>query len=410
MVTPIKADVTIIGGGLAGGVLALALCQKGVRTVVIDRDPPMTQIDPNLDGRTTSVGYGSQQIFEKIGIWDAMAPYAEPIWDIRVFEGGSPWTVDYNHADIGPNPMGYIVENSAIRLAIQEKVNQEISSQGRSNQENAGDSCLTWIAPAPIKSAKRLSGHVIVETGCGQIIESALLVGADGRSSATRAESSITAKTWDYKQTALVIHITHEKPHDGTAWEVFLPEGPLAVLPMNPCPKTGNARSGIVWAKTKGYDWYKDSDDQLSADLQKQFPFYGDIKISSRRWTYPLSALTVDSIVDHRLALVGDSAHGVHPIAGQGVNLGWRDADTLADIVSNAKSIGLDLGSATILAHYKQARKQDHRLGLWSTDGINRLFSNNSRVLHFVRNAGFAAVNNCPPLKKYFMRKAMGIS
>lgn len=388
-----KSDVIIIGGGLVGATLAIGLAKQQISVTVIDRETLESQLLPQTDGRTTAVSYGSQQIFDKLGAWDAMAAFAQPIWEIRVFEGGSPWTVDYDHKDLGPNPMGYIVENRILRQALYECLNLPH---------------LNWIAPNNIKSVDYQYSKVIVTLQDNQIIEGSLLVGAEGRHSPTRSQSSICTKTWDYPQHALVTHLIHEKPHNGTAWEIFLPDGPLAILPMLN-DENGNHRSGIVWGKSRKHDWFSWSDEELANKIQEHFPFYGDIKICNQRWSYPLSALSVDSIIDHRRVLVGDAAHVVHPIAGQGVNLGWRDADSLTKCLVDAKSLGLDVGSYTVLENYQRERMRDHRAVLFMTDGINKLFNNSSSILHFARNAGFAAVNHIKPLKRFLMKKAMGL-
>jgi len=388
-----KCDVIIIGGGLVGATLAIGLAQQNISVTVVDRENPESQLLPQKDGRTTAVSYGSQQIFAKLGAWHAMAPYAQPIWEIRVFEGGSPWTVDYDHKDLGPDPMGYIVENRILRQALYACRNL---------------THLNWLAPNTIKSVDYQDNKVITHLENGQVIESSLVVGAEGRHSPTRTQSTICTKTWDYPQHALVTHLTHEKQHNGTAWEIFLPDGPLAILPLLD-DEDGNHRSGIVWGKSRKHDWSSWSDEELAKNIQEHFPFYGDIKICNQRWIYPLSALMVDSITDHRRVLVGDAAHLVHPIAGQGVNLGWRDADALTKCLVEAKSIGLDIGSYTVLESYQRERKSDHRAVLFMTDGINKLFNNSSSILHFARNAGFAVVNHIKPLKRFLMKKAMGL-
>lgn len=388
-----KCDVIIIGGGLVGATLAIGLAQQNISVTVVDRENSESLLLPQKDGRTTAVSYGSQQILAKLGAWEAIAPYAQSIWEIRVFEGGSPWTVDYDHKDLGPNPMGYIVENRILRQALYDCRNL---------------SHLNWLAPNNVKSVDYQDNKVITHLENGEVIESSLLVGAEGRHSPTRAQSSICTKAWDYPQHALVTHLTHEKPHNGTAWEIFLPDGPLAILPLLD-DENGNHRSGIVWGKSRKHDWFRWSDEELANKIQEHFPFYGDIKICNQRWTYPLSALMVDSIIDHRRVLVGDAAHLVHPIAGQGVNLGWRDADSLTKCLVEAKSVGLDIGSYTVLENYQRERKRDHRAVLFMTDGINKLFNNSSSILHFARNAGFAAVNHIKPLKRFFMKKAMGL-
>ncbi len=388
-----KADVTIIGGGLVGPVLAIGLAQHNLKVVILDHNLPLPSHDKG-DGRTTALSYGSQQIFEKLGLWQNLARHAQPIHEIRVFEEGSAWTIDYNHQDIGPHPMGYILENQVLRYHIQQALHHPN---------------ISWLAPDDVASCQRLKEKAVINTTGGQTIEARLVVGAEGRNSPSRSQSAIATQQWEYPQTAMVAHIYHQKPHHNTAWEIFMPTGPLAVLPMLSCPETNNHRSGLVWVKSRGYDWRKPSNQDLEAELKNYFPFYGDLSLYSQRWIYPLSALKVDSCIAHRLALIGDAAHVVHPIAGQGVNLGWRDAATLTTLLADAHKLGLDIGSGTVLETYHQKRKIDHQTVLWMTDSINRLFAYDNLPLHFVRNAGFALVNTCRPLKRWLMRKAMGI-
>jgi 2-octaprenyl-6-methoxyphenol hydroxylase len=392
--TELSVDVLIVGGGLVGRVLAHALVQNALSVVLVDKDHPHDQVRPEIDGRTTAVSYGSKQFLNSLGLWDSIAPYAEPILDIRVFEHGFSWTVDYTHKDLGNDPMGYIVENQYLRQSFHK-------------EDTTG--LLHVFAPRTLQS------HTVTETGveaqlsCGQQIRASLIVGAEGRFSPTRSKSSIRTKMWDYDQTVLVAHVLHEKPHQGTAWEVFFPEGPLAFLPMQNCPQTNGFQSGIVWAKGRNYGWDTFSNAQLEAELMKVFPFYGALTLNSKRWTYNLTGLHVSSAVDKRFALVGDAAHVLHPIAGQGVNVGWRDVASLAPLLGRAKKLGLDVGGFETLQVYARHRKKDHAFALGITDGIFRLFSNNSSILSLVRNAGFAAVNTIPFLKRYLMKKAMGV-
>jgi 2-octaprenyl-6-methoxyphenol hydroxylase len=387
-------DVLIVGGGLVGRVLAHALAQNSISVALVDREASQDQLTPQTDGRTTAVSLGSQKFLNSLGFWQFVAPYAEPILDIRVFEHGFSWTVDYSHKDLGPNPMGYIVENQYLRQAFHQT-------------DTTG--LMHVFAPETLKTHKITPHDVTAELSSGQMIKASLLVGAEGRFSPTRSQSAIRTKMWDYDQTALVTHVIHETPHAGTAWEVFLPQGPLAFLPMKNCPHTNSFQSGIVWAKERNYPWDSISNSDLEAELLKLFPFYGNLTINSPKWTYNLTALKVSSTIDKRFALVGDSAHVLHPIAGQGVNVGWRDVASLVPVLAQAKQLGLDVGGFESLQVYARNRKKDHTFALALTDGIYRLFSNNSSILSFARNTGFAAVNNIPPLKRYLMKKAMGV-
>jgi 2-octaprenyl-6-methoxyphenol hydroxylase len=210
---------------------------------------------------------------------------------------------------------------------------------------------------------------------------------------------------------ALIAHVTHEKPHHGSAWEVFQPQGPFAILPLKICPATGAYRSGIVWTGSpEDTDRLLSLDDAvISAELQEIFPYFGTIQLSGKRWSYPLSAMIAKGTVGHRFAIVGDAAHTVHPVAGQGVNLGWRDAQALAEVLGKARRLGLDIGSKSILQDYQRRRRVDTASILAMSDGMVRLFSNKSSMLSFLRNTGLGIVNQVPPLKRRLMRHAMGI-
>jgi 2-octaprenyl-6-methoxyphenol hydroxylase len=398
MVNPFKIDVAIVGGGLVGGTLGVALAQQGFFVGVIDRESPEDLLKPDLDGRTTAVSYGSRLIFERLGIWNKVEHAAEPIFDIRVFERGSPWAVYYNHRDVGGVPMGYIVENRILR-------------QGIFHRAREASDHLTWMAPACVTRTERNPHNVVIHLGEGGILKASLLIGAEGQLSPTRDEADIKTFRWRYEQMALIAHVSHEKPHHGSAWEIFQPQGPFAILPLRICPATGTYRSGIVWTgasedinRLLGLD-----DAAISGELYKIFPYFGDIQLSGKRWSYPLGAMVAKNTIDHRLAIVGDAAHTVHPVAGQGVNLGWRDAQTLADVLGKARGLGLDIGSKNLLQGYQRRRYVDTLSILAMSDGMVRLFSNNSSALSFLRNTGLGIVNQIPPLKRRLMRHAMGL-
>mgnify|MGYP003386604924 FL=1 len=398
MVKFLGFDVVIIGGGLVGGTLAVALAQQNFKVAVIDRESPEELLKPDLDGRTTAVSYGSKLIFDQLGIWDKVEHAAEPILDIRVFERDSPWAIYYNHQDVGNAPMGYIVENRVLRQGIFQRA-VELQDQ------------LTWMAPASVAHTERHLESVIVELDDGNTLKASLLVGAEGRLSPTRDEAGIKTFRWSYDKMALIAHVTHEKPHQGSAWEVFQPQGPFAILPLRTCPTTGSYRSGIVWTGSPSdiNQLLSLDDEEISAELQELFPYFGTIQVSGKRWSYPLSAMIAKGTVDHRLAIVGDAAHTVHPVAGQGVNLGWRDAQTLAKVLGKAKGLGLDIGSKSILQDYQRRRRVDTASILAMSDGMVRLFSNKSSTRSFLRNTGLGIVNQIPPLKRRLMRHAMGI-
>jgi 2-octaprenyl-6-methoxyphenol hydroxylase len=351
-----------------------------------------------LDGRTTAVAYGSRLIFDGLGIWDKIGHTAEPILDIRVFERDSPYAVFYDHRDVGAVPMGYIVENKVLRQGIFHRA-QELADH------------LTWISPATVEATDRQPHKAIVRLTDGRILEAALIIGAEGRLSPTREEANIGNFQWSYHQAALIAHTQHEKPHQGSAWEIFQPQGPFAILPLRTCPETGAFRSGLVWTGSRAdiERLLALDDTAISRELEELFPYFGKIRISGKRWSYPLAAMVAKQTVDHRLAIVGDAAHVVHPVAGQGVNLGWRDAQELARVLAQAKQLGLDIGSKSMLQNYQRRRRVDTLSILALTDGMVRLFSNHSSILSFLRTTGLGIVNQIPPLKRRLIKRAMGI-
>lgn len=398
MVKPQIMDVVIVGGGLVGGTLGVALAQQGFMVTVIDRESSETLLKPDLDGRTTAVAYGSKLIFDHLNIWPKVEHAAEPILDIRVFEKDSPWAVYYDHQDVGPDPMGYIVENRTLRQGIFQRA-QELSDN------------LIWRAPAEVHQTERHLETAIIHLEDGHVLKAPLIIGAEGRLSPLRDEAGIKTHQWRYNQSALIAHVRHEKPHEGKAWEIFQPQGPFAILPLRKCTLTGMCRSGIVWTGSPEdiHRLLELDDVKISQELQEIFPYYGTLELSGKRWSYPLSAMVARSTVDHRLAIVGDAAHTVHPVAGQGVNLGWRDAQTLAEVLKKAKDLGLDIGSKSILSEYQHRRRLDTASILAMSDGMVRLFSNKSSILSFMRTTGLGIVNQIPPLKRRLIRKAMGI-
>jgi len=398
MVNSLAANVVIIGGGLVGGTLGIALAQQKFNVIIIDRETPESLLSPDVDGRTTAVSYGSKLIFDHWGIWEKIKTTAEPILDIRVFERHSPWAVYYDHRDIGSNPLGYIVENKLLR-------------QGIFHRAHELQPYLRWLAPTQVEGTKRNPGNATIHLTDNRSINTMLIVGAEGRLSPTRDEAGLKTLGWRYGQTALIAHVCHEKPHQGSAWEIFQPQGPLAILPLQDCPVTKAYRSGIVWTgRQEDMNQLLELDDIVfSKELLKIFPYFGNLQTFGKRWVYPLSAMVAKQTVDHRLAIVGDAAHTIHPVAGQGVNLGWRDAKTLADVLNNAQKLGLDIGSKSVLQDYHRRRRLDTLSILAMSDGMVRLFSNESSILFCLRTTGLGVVNQISPLKRRLMRHAMGI-
>ena len=392
----ITTDVVVLGGGLAGLSMAAALATAGVPVVCIDRDSPDRQGEDGFDIRTTAVAYASRKVLEGAGVWKHMEPDAGPILDIRVADQFSPLFVHYDHKDLtwdGKNqPFGWILDNKDMRRALFARA-----------AELPG---LHHLAPAQAVSIERNRSGATVTLADGRVVKARLVVGADGRRSLARESAGIKLRTWAYDQTAIICTIRHSEPHNGVAVEHFLPNGPFAVLPM-----TEN-RSSIVWSEKRSLvDMYlKLPEDQFIDELTRRSGGYlGDIELLTRRDAWPLSVLLAERFIAERLALIGEAAHAIHPIAGQGLNLGLRDVAALAEVIVDAHRLGLDVGSPEVLARFQRWRRFDTVLLAAVCDGLVHLFSNNIPPLKLARDVGMAVVNRLPPLKRFFMRHAMGV-
>ena len=392
MATESRTELAVAGGGLAGMTLAIACAQAGIEVALIDRLEPKAMLKPGFDGRTTALSFGSRRVMDAIGVWPELEPEAEPILEIRVADGASPFFLHYDHKQIGDNPMGYIVENAALRRALYRR------AKGFKN--------LRILAPKTVKSVADKGAYALVSLDDGTSIKALLVAACDGRNSALREQAGIECLSWSYRQTAIVAVVKHAKPHHGVAVEHFRPAGPFAILPM-----TGN-RSSIVWSERSELvpKLLKLPSDKFHAELARRFgDFLGEVELAGPVWTYPLGFIHANRYTSGRLALVGDAAHAIHPIAGQGLNLGLRDVASLAEIAVDARRLGLDIGTADLLARYERWRRFDSVALAAMTDGLNRLFSNRSRTLAGMRDLGLGAVNRMPGMKKVMMRHAMGI-
>jgi 2-octaprenyl-6-methoxyphenol hydroxylase len=403
-------DVLVVGGGMAGMSLAAALGGAGLRVIVVDREGPGALVDADYDGRASAIAHGSQRALQAIGVWDApegppgrpgMAAHAEPILDIRVSDGDSLLFLHYDHRELGTAPFGHMVENRATRAALLARM--------------AALDTVELRSPLTLSALSREGPEVRARTSDGAEITAALAVAADGRNSALRREAGIAVTEWAYRQTGIVCTMGHERPHRGIAHERFLPSGPFAVLPMTDYLEPGGStpihRSSIVWTeRTDLAPAFLSLDDaEFSRELGRRFgPHYGAVRIIGKRWSYPLALSHAETYIAPRLALIGDAAHAMHPIAGQGLNLGLRDVAALAEVLVDARRAGEDLGAATVLERYQRWRRFDSALLLAVTDGLNRLFSNDIPPLRLIRDLGLAAVNRLPPLKRLFVRHAMG--
>lgn len=386
-----RTDIIIVGAGLVGLSLAAAIAPSGLRVSVLDKVSPADMIRPDFDGRVIAVSYASWKLFEATGVWPHMAPQAQPIMNIRVSDGDAPVFLNFDHKALGEEPHGFMVENRHIRAALLEAL------EGAEN--------VSIEAPAGVKEVVQEEGSALVRLSDGSERRASLVVAADGRNSPLRDAAGIRVIRTDYNQTAIVTAIEHEKDHQGIAHERFLTPGPFAILPLP------GKRSSLVWAERPevagailGLD-----EAAFDAEIAKRIGgFLGDVHAVGPRFSYPLSLHVARRYVAGRLVVIGDAAHGIHPIAGQGVNLGWRDVAALAELVVDAHRLGLDIGAADLLAQYERWRRTDTLSLAAVTDGLTRLFSNDIKPIRLARDIGLAAVNRIPPLKRFLVRHARG--
>jgi len=390
-------DVLVIGGGLAGGTLSLALAGGGLTVACVDREDPKGWTAPTFDGRASAIAISSQKVLSSVGIWDEIENETAPINDIRVADGHSPLFLHYDHTEIGGEPFGYMVENRSIRKALQILLPKEKN--------------IKHFAPAEVANIERDEAGVSATLNDGSQVNAALVIGCEGRVSPTRESADIKLTKWSYNQTGIVCTVEHERPHNYCAQEHFLPSGPFAILPLAGTAEKPGCRSSIVWTERSDLApiMMNLDDEDFLEELQLRFgDFLGELKIIGPRFAYPLTLQFAQSYTAERLALVADAAHGMHPIAGQGLNMGLRDVAVMAEILSDAKKSGLDIGGAEVLEKYARWRRFDNTLMLAVTDALTHLFSNDIKPLKLARDIGLAAVNQMPPLKKLFMRHAMG--
>lgn len=401
---PRDVQVCIIGAGPVGGTLACRLASAGVPCAIIDRAPLPPMEHPAFDGRAFAIAAGSKALLGDAGLWDQLPAPSCPILDIRVSDGrlgrpASPLHLHFAHHEAGPDaaPFGWMTEARSLRVAL--------------NTHMHALPALHVFAPAEATVHRDPSGARI-HLNDGTDIAARLVIAAEGRNSPLREAANIPITRLPYRQTSIVCAIAHERPHNNVALEHFLPSGPFAQLPMSPDDEAGPHISAIVWTERTGIaDRMLALDDaRLGREIARRLGSHlGEIRLVGRRWRYQLSAMLAHRYVDTRLALVGDAAHGIHPIAGQGLNLGFRDVIALSDLLISAYNARQDLGAPALLARYQRRRRPDNLAMLLATDSLDRLFSNNSRLLRAARDIGIAAVNRTPPLKRLFMRQAMGV-
>jgi 2-octaprenyl-6-methoxyphenol hydroxylase len=408
MIESLSVQVCIVGAGPVGGALACRLTSAGVSVALIDRAalPPMEK--RAFDGRAYAIAAGSLAFLDDAKLWSVLDAPPNPIRDIRVSDGPAGRRPSRLHLHFGlseaardPTPFGWMVEARSLRKALNARFpTQEglyLFAPANAAIERSDDGCTVWL-------------------GGGPAIRCQLVVAAEGHNSSLREQAGIPVTQIPYHQTAIVCSIAHERPHRDLALEHFLPAGPFASLPMrasvDAVPGGVPHVSAIVWTEsTKDASAFMALDDTRFAReaFRRLGPHLGPIRPVGRRWSYPLSAMIAHRYIDTRLALVGDAAHGIHPIAGQGLNLGFRDGIALADLIIEATRTDCDVGSQTLLGRYQRLRQADNLLMFAMTDGIDRLFSTGSQIVRSARDFGIDSVDRFGPIKRMFMRRAMGV-
>ena len=393
-----RSDILIVGGGLNGPALALALAQTGHSVTVIDALAEKARKNAAFDGRAYALALASQRLLDAIGVWEKVQDHAQPMLEIKVTDGHagagpSPFFMHFDHAEIEEGPMGFMVEDRHLRRAFLEAM-----------AEHDG---ITEINGKAVVSQDISATEVWLTLDDGSALSGGLLVGCDGRRSGTAVRAGIKRTGWDYGQTALVCAIEHDLPHHGIAHQFFMPPGPLAILPL-----TGN-RSSIVWSERTEVAGQINALPEVEylQVLRPRFgDFLGDIRLQGGRFTYPLNLTIANAFVADRLALVGDAAHGMHPIAGQGLNAGLRDVGALAEVLTLAGRRGEDIGSTLVLERYQEWRRFDTASLAMATDVFNKLFSNDNPLLRIGRDIGMGIVGSLPGLRRGFVREAAGLT
>ncbi|MEJ0066276.1 MAG: UbiH/UbiF/VisC/COQ6 family ubiquinone biosynthesis hydroxylase [Caulobacteraceae bacterium] len=404
----LDADVIIAGAGLTGATLGLAVASAGLKPILVDPQPFDAQLAPAFDGRASAIAFSSFRQWRALGLGASLEPHAQRIEQILVTDGRGagaaasrpgPAFLRFDAAEIagrtpeeppGGEPLGYMIENRRSRAALAEAVTR------------AG---LMVLAPASV--AKVAFGPALAEVTLadGRVLRAPLVVGAEGRGSVARDAAGIEVQGWSYGQSGVVATVCLEHDHQGVAYEYFLPSGPFAILPLT------ERRASLVWTEPtrRGEALRGARDEVFHAHLRRRFgDFLGHVEVSGPRFVYPLSMQLAAQLVAPRLALLGDAAHAIHPLAGQGLNLGLKDAAALAQVLAEAMRLGEDIGSPQVLERYARWRRLDNVAVSLACDGFNRLFSNDNPVLRAGRDAGMAIVNRLGPARRFFMQEAGG--
>lgn len=392
------SDILIVGGGLNGCSLALALAAAGFSVTLIDSQRPEQLTANGFDGRSYALALASQRMLAALGLWPGLARDAQPILQITASDGHahsgpSPLHLLFDHAEIEEGPMGWMVEDRHLRQTLLAAI--------------AATQAIRHLTGETVSAQHAEGRQIIVELAGGGQQAAALLVGCDGRTSGSARRAGIKRTGWPYPQSALVCAVAHDLPHNGTAHQLFLPPGPLAILPLQ-----GN-RSSIVWTESTAQALAIQAldDSGYLAALQPRFgDFLGKISLAGARSSYPLMLSLANAMVAPRLALVGDAAHAIHPLAGQGLNLGLRDSAALTEVLAATRRRGEDIGAPEVLARYQGWRRFDTATLALATDGLNRLFSNDNPLLRLGRDIGLGLTNALPPLRRRLIREAAGLT
>ena len=398
-----RYDIVIAGAGLAGAAFALAAAQGGLKVVLVDPQPFSAQLAPTFDGRSTAVAFSTFRMLDALGLGEALRPHACRMDHILVTDGrrpgaasraASPAFLRFDAGEIGGRtggePLGYMVENRRIRAALAEAVTA------------AG---IEVRAPASVVSVETDTGKATVTLADGSILTAALVVGAEGRGSTVRRAAGIETVGWGYGQSGVVATVRLGRDHGNVAHEYFLPSGPFAILPLT------DRRASLVWTETtRRAEALRDaSDAAFQSHLMRRFgEFLEGVSVEGPRFVYPLSLSLAEKLIAPRIALIGDAAHGVHPVAGQGLNMGLKDAAALAEVLAEAARLGEDLGAETVLERYARWRRFDTAALAAGFDAFVRLFSNDIAPVRIARDLGMAAVNRIGPLRRAFMQEAGG--
>lgn len=386
----VRYDILIVGGGMVGLTLANLLRDSGLKIGVVEKFEPKAVTD-EIDIRVSAINRASLTIFKSIGVWPAMAARAGVYHDMHVWDATGAGMIHFDGAEVGLDALGYIIENTVIQQALQGSIEQLED--------------VDWICPVSIQSIELTDECQRLHLDDGRILECNLLIGADGSRSQVRAAANIEFERESYGQRAIVCSVETEHPHAETAWQCFTPDGPLAFLPLM------NGQSSIVWSleESKVDAMLALDETSFCRELERAFEYQlGTVKLVSPRAVFPLGHGHVDQYVQKGLALVGDAAHNIHPLAGQGVNLGFLDAACLAEVVIQARTANRQWSALHTLRKYERARKGENHLMESAMTGFKLLFSNDNAVLSTVRNAGLVLVDEAPLIKQLFMRHALG--